>query len=87
MINNVFIYIFKNLNKHYKREINAIREQYPFEDLVFDDKLLILTFKEASEMLKQHHKELLQQGKVEEAKALQLGVIFDLPRKVLCLCF
>merc|ERR1719221_166970 len=40
VIGNMFIYIFKNLNKQYAAELAAVNAQYPFEPLKFDDKLL-----------------------------------------------
>ena len=77
VIGNMFIYIFKNLNKQYAAELAAVHAQYPFEPLKFDDKLLILTFKEAKAMTTEHYQELLKEGKREEAEALLMGEVKD----------
>ena len=78
VIGNMFVYIFKNINKYYKAELEAINAQYPFEPLAFDDKLLILTFKEAKAMTEAYHAQLLKDGKTEEAEALLMGESKDL---------
>jgi len=77
VIGNMFIYIFKNLNKQYAAELAAVNAQYPFEPLKFDDKLLILTFKEAKAMTTEYHQKLLKEGKKEEADALLMGEVKD----------
>ncbi|ETO01674.1 hypothetical protein RFI_35766, partial [Reticulomyxa filosa] len=61
LIGDMFIYIFKQLNEHSKAEIEAVRKQFPFEDLAFSDKMLILTFKEAMGMVKAYHDDLIKQ--------------------------
>lgn len=33
MFSKMFIFIFDNLKKRYGRELEAVRRQYPFEDL------------------------------------------------------
>eukprot|EP01083_Nonionella_stella_P070809 189669_1 len=73
VIGNMFVYIFKNINKHYKAELEAVNAQYPFEPLPFDDKLLILTFKEAKQMTNEYYQQLLKEGKTKEAKTLLMG--------------
>merc|ERR1719325_420864 len=73
----MFIYIFKNLNKQYAAELAAVNAQYPFEPLKFDDKLLILTFKEAKAMTTEYHQKLMKEGKKEEADALLMGEVKD----------
>jgi len=77
LIGDMFIYIFKQLNEHCKPELEAVRKQYPFEDLVFDDRMLILTFKEAMGMIKPYHDDLIKEGKTKEAEDLQLGDMTD----------
>eukprot|EP01084_Bolivina_argentea_P092311 166092_1 len=48
VIGDVFVYIFENINKYFKYELDTINKQYPFTPLKYDkNKLLILTFKEA----------------------------------------
>merc|ERR1719150_728293 len=69
----MMVYIFKNLNKYYKSEMEAINNQYPFKQLQFDDKLLILTFKEAKEMTQAYYDKLISEGKNKEAEALLMG--------------
>ena len=48
---NMFEYLFKNLFEHYSKEIEVVREQYPFEDFVFKTPVPRIKFNEACEML------------------------------------
>merc|ERR1712013_324612 len=57
----------------YANELAAVNAQYPFEPLAFDDKLLILTFKEAKEMTQSHFEALLKAGKKEEVDKFPLA--------------
>lgn len=50
----LFEYIFENLNKKFEKEINVVREQYPFKDFVFKKPVPRLEFVEACELLKEH---------------------------------
>ncbi|XRB18159.1 aspartate--tRNA ligase [Pseudoscourfieldia marina] len=51
VIGDMFNYIFEGLNKRFKKELDAVREQYPFEDIEFLPKALKLTFAEGIKML------------------------------------
>ena len=73
-IGNLFLYIFNNLNKYCKPEIEAVRKQYPFKDLIYNDKVLILTFKEAMDMVVELDKKLEKEGKHKEREGLLLDV-------------
>eukprot|EP01083_Nonionella_stella_P193046 713318_1 len=85
VIGNMFVYIFNNLNKYYKSEMEAINKQYPFKPLQFDNKLLILTFKEAKQMTQEYYEKLLSENKNKEAEALLMGESkdFSTPEKKL----
>ena len=73
VIGSMFVHIFRGLNAQYKAELAAVHAQYPFEPLRFDEKLLILTFKEAKALTQAHFSQLVADGKQEEAKALLMG--------------
>lgn len=53
LICEMFGYIFEKLNHHFKKEIEAVKAQYPFEDFVFKKEVPRLEFKEACNMLKE----------------------------------
>ena len=69
IIGDMFNYIFNSLNKYYKNEINAVRKQYPFEDLLYHKKMLILTFTEAHNMIKEYYLNLLKNGSQDAVEA------------------
>jgi len=52
VLDGMFNHIFHGLNERFKDEIEAVRKQYPFEDLKFKHPCLRLTFQEAIELLK-----------------------------------
>merc|ERR1711920_1085625 len=52
VLDGLFIYIFTGLNARFKNEIEAVRQQYPFEDLKWKYPCLRLTFKEAVALLR-----------------------------------
>jgi len=52
VLDGMFNHIFNGLNERFKDEIEAVRKQYPFEDLKWKYPCLRLTFKEAIEILK-----------------------------------
>ena len=51
VIGDMFNYIFEGLNTRFKTELDAVRAQYPFEDIEFLPKALKLTFAEGIKML------------------------------------
>ncbi|QSL64555.1 hypothetical protein MERGE_001856 [Pneumocystis wakefieldiae] len=55
MIENLFIYIFKELPKRYSDEIHIIKKQFPSSDFIFlkDNKPVRFTFEEAVNLLKE----------------------------------
>lgn len=52
MLANMFVYIFENLDKRFKKELNVVKEQYPFEDFKCKTPVVKIHFKEGVEMLK-----------------------------------
>uniref|UniRef100_A0A7S4BY92 aspartate--tRNA ligase n=1 Tax=Chrysotila carterae TaxID=13221 RepID=A0A7S4BY92_CHRCT len=54
LLEEVFISIFEGLNARCKREIEAVRAQYPFEDLRFSRPALRLSYVEALKLLREH---------------------------------
>lgn len=53
LICDLFEYIFENLFKDYRYEIDVVKEQYPFEDFVFKTPVPRLKFSEACDLLKE----------------------------------
>lgn len=53
MVGSLFIFMFDNLKKRYSREIEAVRAQYPFEDLQYLNPSLRLTHAEGISLLQQ----------------------------------
>ncbi len=51
-IDGLFRYIFDGLKKQCSKEIEAIRRQFPFTDLRYLDKTLVLDFKDGIQLLK-----------------------------------
>jgi aspartyl-tRNA synthetase len=50
----LFSYIFENLEKRFGKEIEAIKEQYPFEPFKIKKPIVKLTFQEGVELLKEN---------------------------------
>lgn len=53
LIGEMFISIFKGLEKAYARELQVFAEQFEFEPLIFSEKPLVLTYPEAVTMLRE----------------------------------
>ncbi|KAG9410174.1 hypothetical protein AC1031_018206 [Aphanomyces cochlioides] len=51
VFSELFIYVFDNLNSRFKRELEIINEQHPFEPLKYLNPTLVLKFDEAVRML------------------------------------
>merc|ERR1719456_1869844 len=67
MMDFMFTYIFDGLNHRFKREIEAVREQYPFEDLKYKSgDSLRLTFRQGVEILKEMGPGILEKRIAEE---------------------
>jgi aspartyl-tRNA synthetase len=73
VIGKLFKYIFRGLETRYAAELEAVRRQYPFEDLLVADELLILTFAEAMKMIEDEHAKMVREGRTEEADSLLMG--------------
>jgi len=54
VLEELFLHIFEGLNQNCKREIEAVRAQYPFEDLKFSRPALRMKFPEAAALLREH---------------------------------
>jgi aspartyl-tRNA synthetase len=54
VMDGMFNHIFHGLSKKYKKELEAIREQYPFEDLKWSYPCLKLEYKDAVGLLVKH---------------------------------
>ena len=53
VFSDLFIHIFDGLNERYAAEIEAVREQYPFEDLQYHRPTLRLSFQEGIALLRE----------------------------------
>lgn len=74
-LGGVFIYIFKKLNENHKDELEAVREQYPFEDLKFGDKPLVLDFKTGVAMLREAGVEIGDYDDLSTPQEKKLGAL------------
>ena len=54
VIGELFYHIFEGLNKNYKKEIETVNSQYPFEPLVYSKEALKLDFKEGCKLLEEN---------------------------------
>ena len=52
VLDEMFVYIFSNLQKRYRTEIEAVKKQYPHEDFEFLPKTLRLKYAEGIQMLR-----------------------------------
>ena len=55
---NLFIYIFEELKKHFSKEIELVRKEYPFENLIYGKNILTLTYEQARDMIKEYYNKL-----------------------------
>jgi len=51
MLGDMFVYIFKNLESRFKKELDTIKKQYPFEDFKCKTPVVKLHFKDGVKML------------------------------------
>jgi len=61
MLDQTFNHIFKGLNERYQEEIEAVRQQYPFEDLLFQYPCLRLKYSEAMKLLREKGPAILEE--------------------------
>jgi len=52
VFSDLFIHIFDSLNEHCKSELERVREQHPFEDLVYLKPTLKITYAEGCKLLR-----------------------------------
>ncbi|KAF0699512.1 Aste57867_9934 [Aphanomyces stellatus] len=72
IFSELFIYVFDNLNSRFKRELDIINEQHPFEPLKYKNPTLVLKFDEAVAMLNEAgiDQDLLEDLSTPNEKAL-----------------
>ncbi|ETW06015.1 aspartate-tRNA(Asn) ligase, variant 2 [Aphanomyces invadans] len=72
VFSELFIYVFDNLNARFKRELDIINEQHPFEPLKYLNPTLVLKFDEAVAMLQEAgiDQDLLEDLSTPNEKAL-----------------
>jgi len=54
VLEGIFLHIFEGINERCPKELEAVRAQYPFEDLKFGRPSLRLRYQEAVQLLRQH---------------------------------
>mmetsp|Transcript_28914 Transcript_28914/g.52871 ORF Transcript_28914/g.52871 Transcript_28914/m.52871 type:complete len:781 (+) Transcript_28914:118-2460(+) len=75
VLDGMFNHIFTGLNKHFKSEIEAVRRQYPFEDLKWKHPCLRLTFKDAIALMKEKGPPILKARIAATSDAYTKGLI------------
>jgi len=75
VIDGLFNHIFDGLTKRFSKEIEAVRKQYPFQDLKWKHPCLRLTFKEAVGLLRSRGPALLEQRLKAEGNDYERGII------------
>jgi aspartyl-tRNA synthetase len=73
VICELFESIFKNLGEKYKKEIDVVREQYPFEDFKFKTPVPRIKFSDACDMLKESGFEQNPHKDLETENEKELG--------------
>ncbi len=77
VLEGLFVAIFDGLNAKCKPELEAVRKQFPFDDLRYTNPSLRLTFAEATQLLREHGPavgaELLAELKAAQAAAEAAG--------------
>ncbi|PWN47902.1 aspartyl-tRNA synthetase [Violaceomyces palustris] len=58
MLDGLFTFIFTELPKRYKKEIDAVKKQFPVEEFLLPEKTVKLEFKEAIALLREAGKEV-----------------------------
>jgi aspartyl-tRNA synthetase len=53
MLSNLFIFMFDGLNTRYKKEVDAVRLQHPFQDIVYSNPTLKISYEEGISLLQQ----------------------------------
>ncbi|KAJ0241548.1 hypothetical protein HA466_0209710 [Hirschfeldia incana] len=73
LVDELFVFIFTELNEKCKKELEAVGKQYPFEPLKFLEKTLRLTFEEGIQMLKEAGVEVDPLGDLNTESERKLG--------------
>ena len=51
LVGEMFVYLCKNIEKRFAKELSVINEQYPFEPFVCADPVVKINFREGVKML------------------------------------
>ncbi|KAJ4895754.1 Class II aminoacyl-tRNA and biotin synthetases superfamily protein [Raphanus sativus] len=73
LVDELFVFIFTELNEKCKKLLEAVGKQYPFEPLKFLEKTLRLTFEEGIQMLKEAGVEVDPLGDLNTESERKLG--------------
>jgi len=75
IFDKLFVFIFDGLNERCKNELERVREQHPFEDLVYKKKTLTITYAEGCKLLREAGIEQDDLEDIGTEKEKQLGDI------------
>jgi len=75
LFSDLFIHIFDELNKNYRPEIEAVRAQYPFEDLKYHRPTFRITFAEGVQLLHEAGIDVDPKGDLDTPSEKALGKI------------
>jgi nondiscriminating aspartyl-tRNA synthetase len=75
VLNSMFVYIFDNVKKHFAHELEVIRQQYPFEDIVYERKNLRISYPEAIKLLREDGIEIGDLDDIKTPEEKRLGKI------------
>ena len=75
VIGELFYHIFEGLNKNFKKEIETVNNQYPFEPLVYNKEVLKLDFKEGCKLLEEKGFHQNENDDLDTDNEKQLGKI------------
>uniref|UniRef100_A0A7N0VD83 aspartate--tRNA ligase n=1 Tax=Kalanchoe fedtschenkoi TaxID=63787 RepID=A0A7N0VD83_KALFE len=73
IVDRLFVSMFDYLNEKCSKELNAVRQQYPFEDLKYSRKTLQLTYEEGIKMLQEDGIEVPPLGDLNTEAERRLG--------------
>ncbi|RLN24376.1 Aspartyl-tRNA synthetase, cytoplasmic [Panicum miliaceum] len=73
IINDLFVELFKHLNENCKEELETINQQYPFEPLKYQDRILMLQYEEGIQLLKEVGTKVKPMGGLTSEHEKKLG--------------
>eukprot|EP01138_Halocafeteria_seosinensis_P003060 gb/GECG01003128.1/.p1 GENE.gb/GECG01003128.1/~~gb/GECG01003128.1/.p1 ORF type:complete len:540 (+),score=77.57 gb/GECG01003128.1/:1-1620(+) len=75
VFSDLFIYIFKGLQTRFKKELEAVRAQHPFEDFKFQEPALRITFEHGIDLLREAGEDVGYEDDLSTTQEKKLGKI------------